>query len=153
MVDPSVPGNVKALEEDVIKRPPPEFTKSWLEWVAESKAEQIMRSGTIGSTQLTLFTVPKNFTLFITSVWGTVRSNAVGDGIRLAVSGTADDRADFFRLFLGGVNTTEAISRDFTMPIDLPENSKIDLAGTGTAGVSATGGFTGFILPKLISRA
>ena len=123
-----------------------DFSKTWLEFAATNR-EQIMRSGAIGSAQRVLFQVPDDTILFVTNVWGTIRSATAGDGIRMNLSNFADDRADFFKLHVGGNNTAQSIAINYPMPIKVPSGIKIDLAGLGSGNVSTHGGFVGFLVP------
>jgi len=129
------------LEEDVLKKGVREFFPTFREWAADGNVEQIIRSRT---TEGDLFTVPSNFTLFITSAW--LSANVV-------LGGTFSNMNISNRVaFLGvdcPIDQVSSITADFSMPIKVHEGEVITI---GTGGVNTTrGGFVGFLLPKKIS--
>lgn len=128
------------LTEDVIKKRR-EFFPTFREWVADGNADQIIRSRT---SEGTLFSVPSNFTLFITSAW--LSANVV-------LGGTFSNMNISNRVSFLGVDCpadqVSSTTANYSMPIIAHEGEDIII---GTGGVNTTrGGFAGFLLPKKIS--
>lgn len=143
-------GEDKILEEDVIKRDR-KFFPTMLEWVADGNAEQIVGHTDAGGT---IFTVPGNSTLFLTTMFMQSEDNNV------AVGGDAEMEVlmpdDSTRFVLGGINTTatgtanSVLTLTFPMPIKINEKERIFIGGLIPGAFSA--GFTGFLLPKRIGQ-
>ena len=155
MVDVEIPPQV--LEEPVRK-----FFPTFLEWVADGNAEQVGGSGNIsrgatGAQSLTIFTVPENFTLFITSVWLGSDNAAPGAGTATILFQVS---SPLLVLLTDNLNLSFAsgshASNSLTMPIKVSSGASVNIqlemisSGAPTT-VIAHGGFTGFILPKKIS--
>lgn len=149
------------LTEDILKKPR-EFVRTWLEWIADGNAEQVGKSGNItrgatGVQTLTIYTVPDNFTLFITSVWMGMDNTAIGSG---TASGSLRLLGPFINLMSDNLNLGHAhgshSSNSFTMPFKVESKGKvainIEMVSTGApTSVTTHGGFLGFLLPKKIS--
>ncbi len=140
-----------SLTKDVIKRPDREAFPTFLEWVADGNAEQILRNAfksTSGS--VTLFEVPENFTFFITSFNMSSENTAGG-------AGNVESLLRF--------STTEALARiahnmnehdhvvlsqSYTMPVRVPSGQVIEISNIG-ASLNTSVVLQGFLLPKKIS--
>lgn len=126
------------LTEDIIMKSRREFFPSFSEWVSDNNAQQILKSRVVSGG--VIYTVPDNFTLFITSAWLMLRAAAVG------FMYITDENIDSFLGCTANGNTAS----NFTMPIRV--NAKQSITVTSSVGnVDVAGGFTGFLLPKKIS--
>lgn len=138
------------LEEDLIKKPI-EFVKSWVEWAADNE-EQVVRSGVSLTGIVTIFTVPDKKTLYVTSAF----LSHVFDGN--AVTGTSGSLTLStvgsilrIRIILGTVSFG-SLAVSFPMPLKLQSGQAITITGGDAGGTgAASGGFTGFLIPKRIS--
>lgn len=148
------------LTEDVIKKPPKEFSPTFSEWAADN-VEQIVRSALVAVPGIMNYTVPDKHTLFITSAWITalqISSASVRHG---HVSIAFDNGNPAFTTILLGVAvdhenkaapTVGNGSISFPMPIRVPEKSRMVLVIDGNlVGDDQLAGFAGFLLPKKIS--
>ncbi len=140
----------KVLDRDVVKRPDREFEATFSEWASDNVEQIIENRDTTG----TMFDVPKNFTLFVTSAWITLMAssgaNSSGFARIMVLNNTKvllGVRARNFSTAPSPQNSSMALS--FPMPIKV-ERGDVDflLSGTEFRGVA---GFTGFLLPKKIS--
>ena len=140
------------LDKDIIPDKAREFFPTIAEWVADGNAEQIIASAIANGV---MFTVPDNFTLFITSAFISDHTESTG----------ADNDAqiqvrDETRLILatntphshtGGNNHEHCcVAQTYPMPIKVESGATIEFRGLG-AGAHGTAGIQGFLLPKKIS--
>lgn len=139
------------LTEDVVKRKPSIVSPTFMEWVSDGNAEQIIRrAGVAGATaKLIIYSVPKNFTFFMTSCFITIMC---GSGAPAQRTGRLILPTDVMLLeaaIVGG-NTAESIAQSFTMPIRVVSG---DIFLTSSANSVVQVGIQGFILPlKLAIR-
>ncbi len=135
------------LTEDVIKRPPSEFSATFMEWASDN-IEQVFKQGTAAGASATLYTVPDNFTLFITSAWVSVS----------CITGNPADRSgtilfnNSLRIIDTSIypgNTVNSNTLSFPMPLKI--NTKAVIEILSSANSRSRGGFQGFLLPKKIS--
>lgn len=136
------------LTEDILKKEF-EFVKTFLEWISNGNAEQIIRDAarTTGGTS-TLYTVARNTTLFITSAWIAGVGTSIGTVINFFLE-EADRNLKFLRNY-SFENTPSSSSITYSMPIRIESGQSIVFTiAIGQA--SAAGGFTGYLLPKRIA--
>lgn len=135
------------LTEDVIKRPPREFSATLSEWAADN-IEQIVLNCSINAVDVNIYVVPDNFTLFITNAFISVACTG-GAGRRIArisINGTSND---ILNAQIVASQANAHISMIFPMPIKVTAKNLVN-AGMST-GALALVGFAGFLLPKKIS--
>lgn len=139
------------LTEDVLKEKPREFIKSFLEWIPDGNVEQIIKSAnrsTIGSS--TIYAVPKNFTLFITSIWQIITCTGVGAATtrRSNILITGDIALQTLEII--AIGAQESMTQSFSMPLKISEKNII-IVNQQHANMRSQAGFIGFLLPKKIS--
>ena len=133
---------------------PPKFTPTYYEWLV-SKSEQVKRIGQISSvgTTTTLFTVPDNFTLFITHLW----ISAVGDSPAGADRGFATFKIGEgdTSIFGCGVDhhgtVATSIGNAFialTMPIKMNQKEVLKMIKFDLFAGQVLGGFMGFLVSQ-----
>jgi len=131
-------GSDVPLTEDILKKKV-EFVKSWLEWASENR-RQILVDAASANGSTSLFVVPENETLFITSAWV---ANTASDETSLRVRGN-NPVLILLRCFTG----SNSIS--YPMPIKIESGTEIFSLTTGAANAGSAG-FQGFVIPKLIT--
>jgi len=137
-------GSDVPLEDDLLPKPDINqrvFFPSFAEWASDGNIEQVIRSVT---TEGIIFTVPANFTLFITNAWISARIPLGGSFSNINIS----NQTSFLNLDCddGNVNS---ISMGYKMPVVVHSG---DFIQVGTGGVNTTrAGFVGYLLPKKIS--
>jgi len=136
------------LEEDIIKKGPVEFVKTWLEWSSD-KWELISRetSRTTGGTT-TFFTVPENKTLYITSAWISGQGTSVGTVVNFRLN-TSTSVGTLLRIFTNQL-ASQGYAIPYPLPVKLESGQTVSFSisiGQGTAGA----GFHGFLIDKRIS--
>lgn len=130
-----------ALTKEKVLQEEKDYVVDFKDWAADGNIEQVIL---YRSSEGTLYTVPKNYTLFITSCYLSAHSTAA----RTFTSINLSDRVVIFGLNLIQ-NTTAEGSISFPMPIRANSGEAI-LMNTG--GVNSTfGGIHGFLLPSKIS--
>ena len=142
------------LTEDVVKKPPREFSATFSEWAADN-VEQIVKSkGSAGDLNV----VPENHTLFITSAFITAseEANATTHGnAQLRIRGVASTKATLLVIEIdhitGQHGGSQALSITFPMPIKIESGLQVNLTESGITTPGLFAGFTGFLLPKKIS--
>ena len=146
-------GGDVSLTEDILRQPT-EFVRNWIEWVTENRV-QIIRDVTEGTSSSVLFTVPKGETLFITTaeISGTMTStsgiNSRHADISITSIGGAVERRIIIVQFDASALASSSNSLSFPMPIMVEENKSVRIDITST--MRASGGFTGFVIPKHIA--
>lgn len=155
MVDPIGESNVP-LTKDIVPEKPRVAFPTFAEWVSDGNAEQIVLD--VGSER-TIYEVPDNKTLFITSCYitGAELANASTHGnltISVSSGGFAEEtnllaiKIDHTAGQHGGANTA---SLSFPMPIRFVSGAIIKLIESGMTTPSMRAGFTAFLLDKKIS--
>jgi hypothetical protein len=137
------------LDRDVVKSKPLRVSPTFAEWVADGNAEQIIKTASIVNTTSTLYTVPANFTLFITTSFLSSDNIAGGAGTtaaQLKIGSTIILR-QLHSLPAGDHTST---SQDYPMPLRVNPNDTVTLF-SDSANLFVSGGFTGFLLPRKIS--
>jgi len=140
------------LTKNVIREPDRAFSATFMEWVADGNAEQIIKRGTSAGV---FYTVPENFTLFITSAFVSGhKTNAGGAGhfVNLSIENLSGANPSvIMSLDLGNVAqvTWGSVSNSFPMPLRAEAGKLITI--TFIPNVEGTAGFQGFLLPKKIS--
>lgn len=114
-----------------------DFIPVWVEFAAQHY-EQVVKRGVAGGGFI--YTVPKNFILFITSCW--ISSNSVG-GASLQVWDKGDNAV---KRLIEILPTSGSISQNFIMPIKI--ESDLSIVVDNSAG--CIGGFSGFLVPFVI---
>jgi hypothetical protein len=146
------------LDKDRVLEPRTrEFFPTFAEWAADGHIEQILRSRTRVTINQTLYTVPENHTLFITSAWvtATETGNVSTHGeVRLDISTSGFNRTilttpvDHITGQHGG---STSLSLSFPLPVRIEEKNTIILVEAGITSPLLGGGFVGYLLPKKIS--
>lgn len=142
-------GENVVLDEDVIKKPDREFFPTFQEWLGDGNVEQVTRFAFINGTTNSFFTVPNNFTLFITSIWMSGNCAAAGAAQRDAQLDLGDDSKIILGLRITGAGTNQSNSLNYTMPLKVETGRVVRLSSDANFAVSC--GFQGFLLPKKIS--
>lgn len=156
MTKPLVLGeSTKPLDKSVIKEPPKPFSATFMEYVADGNAEQIHR---MANSAATLYTVPTNHTLFITScfVSGLEVGNVNTHGeIQLLIKFASLDNIMLLSTHVdhiaGQHGGSSELSLSFPMPVRVEQGSKIVSSLAGFTTPQARFAFLGFLLPKKIS--
>jgi len=140
------------LTEDVIKKPPREFSATFAEWAADN-VEQIFRSDNMISGNKTIYTVPDNFTLFITGCYSQATCTSGAGQIRsggLTIRSPAGEFiANLISSYINAALSSSSNSINFSMPIRVLQKEVVVV--TASPNTSAVGAFFGFLLPKKIS--
>lgn len=136
------------LEEDLIKRPI-EFVRSWLEFAA-GEFEQVVKEAQISSAgNTTIFTVPNNFTFFLTNVQLSSDNKAAVGGDRIARVATS--RMIILSHIHAG-NSNDHIGNSFNFPMPLKFNpEEVLLLSTSNSNLIASANIIGFLVSKRIS--
>ena len=141
------------LDKNIIPEQPRIFFPTFAEWIADGNAEQIIRTATFTTPGATpIFTVPENFTLFITNLH--LSSDITGGG---AGNTQASIRLGVNDLIVPIRHTHVIASADHVvsslscpMPLKVDSGDSVFLTvGLGT--MIASGQICGFLLPKKIS--
>lgn len=121
---------------------PPKFMPDYYEWLSVHGV-QVIKDTVIADTKSTIYTVPNNYVLFISSAFLHAKTSAAGAG------------ADAYLminnqkiLMLTGSNTdqaTDVISNSFFPPLIISSKDKFELF-SGAANFFVWGGFTGFLI-------
>lgn len=137
----------KILDKDVIRRPDREFFATFAEWVADGNAEQIIRQIGTPTSGGTIYSIPKNFTLFITAACISITCTSGAPSQRIASIQLPDGQSIIQAAIQGGFTAfSNAVS--FPMPIRATSGNI-----TTQINANAFGNFIiiGFLLPKKIS--
>jgi len=135
------------LTEDLTPQRPREYWPTVSEWVSDGKAEQIIINNSASGGTYSMYEVPANFTLFITSA-SLTQSSTGGAEVKMFI-GEDSGLRNFLacRLAQAGEN---AVSNSFPMPLRVNSGENVRIRASG-AGNTAFGTFQGFLLPKKIS--
>ncbi len=138
---PPFTGSDVSLEKDILKKGERVIFPTFAEWAADGNIEQVIRSRT---SEGVIFTVPQNFTLFITNAWISATIPLGGSFSNMNIS----DQTSFLNLDCDDGNTN-TIFASYSMPVVVHAG---DFVQVGTGGVNTTrAGFVGYLLPKKIS--
>lgn len=143
-------GSDVPLEEDILKIKR-EFITTWLDWAAQN-LERV--SQTVAGLA-TIFTVPENKTLYITTSWISWSSEASGAttnsnfAIVLSAAAAINTILQSRKPAVNGIHGGEATC--YPMPIKVESNQTVLLVGGLAAADAVTSGFTGFLVDKRIS--
>lgn len=137
-------GSDVPLEEDILKKPV-EFVNSWVEWSAQNR-EQILRQNAATSGTATIFTVPAENTLWITSIQLS--------GTKTGITGTfstleIENRTTLASLTFVNAGDNNSTTISFPMPIKVEGGERIVVQGQTNC--FARGIITGWIEPKRIN--
>lgn len=138
------------LDKNIVPDQPRESFPTFAEWVSDGNAEIVIQSRLSGAAD-TLYTVPDNFTLFITSAFVTAMCNTGAPSQRsaLLIIGNREENGTIISTSIVGGNTSTTATLSFPMPIKI--NSKEQVRGILNVGLDARWGFQGFLLTKKIS--
>lgn len=141
-------GENVVLAEDVIKKLR-NFIPTESEWRGRTEEIIVRESGT--TTTTTIFTVPKNKTLFITYAFvtainsGSINGNGAA-GLRISKFGGLDIlNAGFFNL----QESVATNAVNFTMPIKVDAGETV-IIDAGVAGIKCSAGFMGWLESKTL---
>lgn len=151
MVFPEDVSNVP-LTEDILKKKL-DFVKSWSEWAIDNRLFVIAD----GDTGATIFTVPKNQALYITSCWITgsinppIGAEFARGGLQIRGGGVNGLR-HMIRVHVGAITgQNQSNSLSFNMPVKLEEGQSVLISNDGDDAGRFSGGFVGFLVDKRIS--
>jgi len=161
MVDFNTPvANVPLLKSVVEERRA--FLPTESEWNARNSDEIIIRDAEFtNTTGVTLFGVPQNTTLFITSAWCTSIIDAeAGDEPRVSIIvseyvGSASQGKIIgcasLSKGIGDVSNANSVAMNYSMPIKVNAGSTVELVkSTGSITSLAMGGFSGWLEKKKV---
>lgn len=134
------------LTEDVVKKPPREFSSTFSEWAADNVEQIVKHVGSSGSGSV--FDVPENFTFFITSASISIRCTSGAPGGRTASMAVGNGNI-FLMAAIVGDNTAD--SNSISLPMPLRINSGESVKRTISANAFGLWSVHGFLLPKKIS--
>lgn len=151
------------LKKPVIAEKDREFIPTEMEWAMRNR-EIISRDDTTGgasgdSSNNTIFTVPENNTLWLTSVNLSYISRPTGTSVifpKISIVDAGNIVTQLLAFIFQNGYTSEhndAMTLSFTLPIKVSSNQTIRLnggLGAGTGRLDVKGGFTGWIEPKVI---
>ena len=139
------------LTEDVIVQPKA-FSMSFLEYLRSVGEEVIVSNAIEASHSLTLFTVPKNFIFFLTSVWITGFNSAASNNVdaRLRIDSVTGKDLLVGRMHLALTNDRAelAVTLNPSPPMQFEEGRSFHLTKTAIAGGSMFCGISGFKVKK-----
>lgn len=144
-------GEDVSLKEDILKPLPKEFVKTWAEWASDKKI-QVRRSGS-GVNSFTLFTVPKNQTLFVTNAFLSMDGVAI---VGVAPVASIDIAGQGGSLLRHDATTNRAqdvhMTTSFPMPVKVNEGEGLRaIVSPGSNTFRVTAGIMGFLVDKLVS--
>lgn len=152
-------GEDVALEKDILKKRE-DFIRDEKEWSAKNRRQINVQASGSGTTQITMFTVPNNFELFVTSasMWGH-HGGAVGSvqsaSLVLTIPDDSDNPVDATTILRipsqSGISHTLVTSNSYPMPIRVPSGGRVLLNGNGTNGSHAEATLQGWLEAKKIS--
>ena len=149
------------LEEDLIKKPI-EFVKSWVEWAATNALQKIISGeSTLTQGAITLYTVPDNRTLYITSAFFTLAvlngNTGFGNSIGLQIT-TGGGNVAILNVAASTTSAAEDVSLvsnnsvSYPMPLEVNSGSVVRILKVqGNNKQHASAGFQGFEIDKRIS--
>ena len=143
-------GEEVSLTKDILKKSI-EFVKDWKEFQS-LEGEQIFRSARdeIGATSKTLFTVPKNKTLFITNCFLSIDGlGNIATSTRISITENDFDLLVINQSGVAEARVNNCLATSYPMPIKVNENETVKLI-VGSIH-EASGGFVGFLLSKKIT--
>lgn len=137
------------LTEDVVKRPPREFSATFSEWAADNIEQIIVGKQQSGSGSTDLYIVPDNFTLFVTNATINIECTSGAPASRRGSISMIQDTVFLLRAILVAGNSSVNLSQSFPMPIKIHSGDKLKVGGFANA--NTFGMIKGFLLPKKIS--
>lgn len=157
MVDILGDSDVPLDDKRVLEPRQREFFPTFAEWASDGNIEQVTQTFDLGTT---FYTVPKNHTLFVTSVFlngaegGNVSGHAV---VEMVLSNPPNNNDRFIFLSIrvdhtaGQHGGADSLSLSFPMPIRVEQDEIVNFLQGGFDTPLVKGAFSGFLLPKKIS--
>jgi len=145
---PPFTGSDVPLTDDILKKAPPQFILSWVEWHAINSLK-IYRTATASGSTTVMFTVPINKTLYITDANMSTTDSTGGGGIKTGRMFADQEGANIIECVSNGANSGENLSVNLRMPMKIEEGGTISLIAPSNSLVRGT--FHGFELDKKIS--
>lgn len=139
------------LEKDILKKKV-EFVKTWIEWSSENREQVQGWNFAQNINTSTIYTVPDNFTLFITHLalnLHTVTSTAMGDVWITIKQNSNTNRVLMLSRGNVGSNTHDSTAVSFTMPLKVESGELVQIS-SNVAGMVGNGIMSGWIEPKKI---
>jgi hypothetical protein len=156
MAEHSVIGeSTEPLTKDDVAEPERAYFPTFQEWISDGNAEQIIKhaSSLTASTDIVIYTVPKGYTLFITSAFLHCSNEGTGAAGASSPAGIFIGKADAY-LFLARLLADKAqeltFANSYTMPIRITSGMTVYVRNP-YATTDTLAGFTGFLLPSKIS--
>lgn len=115
-----------------------EYYNSSLEWVSKNKEQVIAWVQQTGLGGTTLYVVPDNRILFLTTAWCELRNSAGAGSCQIILGGMT-----FLSTLDVNIAGQNSISHSYPMPLKIPSGTTISL--TASANASATAGITGYL--------
>lgn len=143
-------GSDVPLEEDILKKKI-EFLTTWLDFASQN----FERSSHSVAGLATIFTVPENKTLYITTAWISWSSEATGAttnsnfAIVVQASAATNTILQSRKPAVNGIHG--GLATPYPMPIKVESGQPVLLVGGLSAADAVTSGFTGFLIDKRIS--
>jgi len=129
-----------------------EYSQTWLEFAAQ-KYQQILERASSTSAAVTIYSVPANSTLFITSAnlaWAADTSGTFASGIIKIVSGSSSAQIILDCHGLSGSGFLSlSVSGSYPMPLKVSSGTTIELTG-GSVGSASRGSIQGFLVPFIV---
>jgi hypothetical protein len=134
-----------------------QFFPTFTEWVADGNAEQVFVTSRSLASSTTIYTVPDNYSLFVTSCWisATEEDNvsihafaSIGKIEGATVTDFLGVNVDHITGQHGGAT---AGSQSFPMPLKIQSGERMWITLDNFSNGNVSGGFQGFLLPKKIS--
>ena len=137
------------LEEDILKKTR-DYVPSFLEWASDGNVEQVIKSFNRESAGTTIgYTVPNNFTLFITNMHLSSEVIVAAPGV-VQVSVKVRDDIVLAHLHNIGQGDHATSSFNFPMPVRVDSGDTVSII-TASSALKGSAQFVGFLLPKKIS--
>lgn len=147
--DVSSGSNTTFLPVDIIKTENTEFYPTHSEWAAINRPQIFVSTGaSVTATTETLYTVPDNQTLFISSLWANIADDASAARGDVVIK-TNIAQAKLILLSKIAQNSTNAISISYPMPIRVEGGDEVQMEVS--ANCKGDGGFVGWIEDKRIT--
>lgn len=138
------------LTKNLIQRPDREFIPTFLEWVPDGNVQQIfIHKADSGGALVNLYTVPKNFTLFITSAHLDISCTAAGPSYRVARLIINKTTNVVLSTALTGQEDNASATQAYPMPLRVDSDDIVQLSTSASQNYQVQ--IQGFLLPKKIS--
>lgn len=132
------------LTENILAQTPP-FSITYYEWLSKEGISVFKRGGVINGS-LTIYTVPDNHTLFITSAWLNIFNVSLLDSGLGFIEVVGDNRMLSMQTAVAVAAQKPHMATNTVFPIPLKVTSKRMISISGSTGTTTNSGFYGFLV-------